>query len=167
MISPAYCLAMARYNGWMNAKLFDLCEGLSEAQRRRDLHAFFRSIHGTLDHILAVDQMLLAHFKQGTARFLPEGELCRDFQLLHRRRRELDAEILSWSGAVSAGWLAEEAAFKHHWDGLSRRVTRGFWVVQMFNHQTHHRGRVTTLLTQLGHDIGSTDLHMSVAAADN
>jgi uncharacterized damage-inducible protein DinB len=32
----------------------------------------------------------------------------------------------------------------------------------MFNHQTHHRGQVTTLLTQLGHDIGPTDTHMSV-----
>jgi uncharacterized damage-inducible protein DinB len=28
----------------------------------------------------------------------------------------------------------------------------------MFNHQTHHRGQLTTLLTQLGLDIGVTDL---------
>jgi uncharacterized damage-inducible protein DinB len=32
------------------------------------------------------------------------------------------------------------------------------WVVQMFNHQAHHRGQVTTLLTQLGKDVGVTDL---------
>jgi uncharacterized damage-inducible protein DinB len=28
----------------------------------------------------------------------------------------------------------------------------------MFNHQTHHRGQLTTLLTQQGLDIGTTDL---------
>ncbi len=27
-----------------------------------------------------------------------------------------------------------------------------------FNHQTHHRGQVTTLLAQAGHDPGVTDL---------
>jgi uncharacterized damage-inducible protein DinB len=48
----------------------------------------------------------------------------------------------------------------------SRTVPRGFWVVQLFNHQTHHRGQITTVLTQLGHDIGSTDLHMSVPLPD-
>jgi uncharacterized damage-inducible protein DinB len=31
-------------------------------------------------------------------------------------------------------------------------------VAHVFNHQTHHRGQVTTLLSQMGHDIGSTDL---------
>ena len=30
--------------------------------------------------------------------------------------------------------------------------------MQMFNHQTHHRGQVTTLLKQLGIDPGETDL---------
>jgi uncharacterized damage-inducible protein DinB len=165
MISPAYCRSMAQYNSWMNAKLFALCAGLTEAERERDLHAFFRSIHGTLDHILAVDQMFLSHFRDGTPRFLPEGELCREFPLLDRRRRELDAKILSWSGTVGADWLAEEAHFTHHEDGRPRLVPRGFWVVQMFNHQTHHRGQVTTLLTQLGHDIGPTDLHMAVPQA--
>jgi uncharacterized damage-inducible protein DinB len=28
----------------------------------------------------------------------------------------------------------------------------------VFNHQTHHRGQITTLLTQQGVDVGSTDL---------
>ena len=31
-------------------------------------------------------------------------------------------------------------------------------VAQLFNHQTHHRGQVTTLLMQAGHDPGVTDL---------
>ena len=31
-------------------------------------------------------------------------------------------------------------------------------LMHFFNHQTHHRGQTTTLLTQCGHDIGVTDL---------
>ncbi|MGE1155454.1 DinB family protein [Pseudomonas kitaguniensis] len=30
--------------------------------------------------------------------------------------------------------------------------------LHFFNHQTHHRGQVTTLLTQAGVDVGDTDL---------
>jgi uncharacterized damage-inducible protein DinB len=166
MISTAYGVTMARYNSWMNRKLFDLCAGLTDDVRKRDLQAFFRSIHGTLDHILAVDLMFLAHFKEGKPRFLPEGHLYEDFSQMCRRREEIDAEMLGWAGAVSSDWLAEPAPFTHHEDGERRFVTRGFWVVQMFNHQTHHRGQVTTLFTQLGHDIGSTDMPMSVPKQD-
>ena len=32
-------------------------------------------------------------------------------------------------------------------------------VVHLFNHQIHHRGQLTTLLSQLGYDPGPTDLH--------
>jgi uncharacterized damage-inducible protein DinB len=166
MISTAYCLTMAQYNNWMNRKLFDLRARLTDDLRKRDLHAFFRSIHGTLDHLLAVDAMLLAHFKEGAPRYLPEGELRSDFSELGRRRQKVDAEILAWSGAVSPDWPAQPYAFTNDEDGLPRSVTRSLWVMQLFNHQTHHRGQVTTLLTQLGQDIGSMDLHMSVPGAD-
>jgi uncharacterized damage-inducible protein DinB len=157
---------MAQYASWMNDKLLELCMTLPDEVRKRDQGAFFRSIHGTLDHILAVDTMLLSHFEKGTPTFLPKGILEDDFGALSRRRRALDADILLWSAAVSSEWLAEPSIFVHHGDGLPRSVTRGFWVIQMFNHQTHHRGQITTLVTQLGYDIGSTDLHMSVPPQD-
>jgi uncharacterized damage-inducible protein DinB len=165
MIDTAYCLTMAQHGSWMNRKLFDLCATLPDDVRKRDLHAFFRSIHGTLDHILAIDMMFMAHFKEGAPTYLPEGEHWSEFRELRGRREAVDAEIMAWSGGLSAAWLAESSVLAHHGDGLPRHVTRGFWVVQMFNHQTHHRGQVATLLTQLGQDIGSTDLHMSVPYA--
>ena len=31
-------------------------------------------------------------------------------------------------------------------------------VMHFFNHQTHHRGQATTLLSQAGADVGVTDL---------
>ena len=49
---------------------------------------------------------------------------------------------------------------------LSYRNTRGTTfrrevyplLIHLFNHQTHHRGQATTLLTQAGVDVGTTDL---------
>jgi uncharacterized damage-inducible protein DinB len=37
-------------------------------------------------------------------------------------------------------------------------VARWVLVAHLFNHQTHHRCQVTTLLSQMGLDLGSTDL---------
>jgi uncharacterized damage-inducible protein DinB len=162
MITSQYCVTMAQYNSWMNAQMYTLCATLTDEERKRDHRAFFRSIQGTLNHIPAVDLMLLSHFTHGTPTFLPAGDLYENFNELRHRREEVDVAILDWSRSVSVDWLEAPSPYTHHGDSLPRTVTRGFWVVQMFNHQTHHRGQITTVLTQLGHDIGSTDLHMSV-----
>src|ERR1700754_4651871 len=102
---------MARYNNWMNRKLFELCATLTDEMRKRDLHAFFRSIYGTFDHILAVDVMFMAHFKDGKPRFLPESLLCSEFSELRRWREGVDAEILAWAGILSTEWLAAPSPF--------------------------------------------------------
>src|SRR5690606_37886662 len=61
--------AMARYNRWMNGKLYALAAGLSDADRTRDLGAFFGSIHGTLNHILLADRTWLGRFTGDRERF--------------------------------------------------------------------------------------------------
>jgi uncharacterized damage-inducible protein DinB len=162
MITSQYCVVMADYNSWMNAKMYALCATLPDVERKRDLQAFFRSIHGTLNHILACDLMFLASFTQDASFVECEGDLHEDFNELRQHRGIVDLQLLQWSKLVSLEWLNTSSTYTHYEDGVARTVTQGFWVAHMINHQTHHRGQITTLLTQLGHDIGSTDLHMSV-----
>jgi uncharacterized damage-inducible protein DinB len=42
--------------------------------------------------------------------------------------------------------------------GEVQKKNFGSLLLHLFNHQTHHRGQVTTLLSQLSIDIGVTDL---------
>jgi uncharacterized damage-inducible protein DinB len=166
MIASQYCVAMADYNAWMNAKMYALCDTLSDGIRKKDHRAFFRSIHSTLNHILACDLMFLASFSEDAGFVECEGDLHEDFDELRRHRCTVDLRLRQWSDSVSSEWLSTPSTYTHYEDGVPRTVTKGFWVVHMFNHQTHHRGQITTILTQLGHDIGSTDLHMSVPLPD-
>ncbi len=62
LTTPEYCRLLARYNRWMNGKLYTLCAGLPDAERKQDRHAFFRSIHGTLNHLLLGDRIWLGRF---------------------------------------------------------------------------------------------------------
>jgi uncharacterized damage-inducible protein DinB len=164
MMSPEWLGASARYNRWMNDKLYGVAATLSDEVRKRDLGAFFKSIHGTFNHLLLADRVWLARFK-GVS--VPDGfmgpgiraldqELYLDFEDLRRQRALTDDELSAWVSELSEERLAAPLVFKRRGQRLESPL---WWVVaHVFNHQTHHRGQVTTLLTQLGYDPGVTDL---------
>ena len=85
-------------------------------------------------------------------------DLHRDFQELWLARSALDQRIVIWSRALDRDWLEVELTYTSKVDGVSRTVPRWVLVTHMFNHETHHRGQVTTLLSQIGLDVGTTDL---------
>jgi uncharacterized damage-inducible protein DinB len=151
--------AMARYNRWMNERLYDCCGKLSDPERKLDRGAFFRSIHGTLNHLLLGDRLWLSRFlaREFRVRTLAD-ELYADFAVLRRERAQTDAEILEWVQALDEDRLAGSLEFLSMVGNKRRKFPMWFAVQQFFNHQTHHRGQVTTLLMQAGIDPGVTDL---------
>ena len=54
---------MAQYNRWMNDRLYAAAGGLPDDERRRDRDAFFKSIHGTLNHLLVGDSLWMGRFE--------------------------------------------------------------------------------------------------------
>lgn len=164
MIEPGYAQVMARYNGWMNDKVYAVCEQLSDEERKADRGAFFKSIHSTLNHLLWGDSMWIARFTEGTplAKPFPKTgigiDLHEDWNTLKAARQTMDADIGAWAATLNQEWL--ERDFTWYSGVLKSTVSKPAWllVMHMFNHQTHHRGQVTTLLSQQGLDVGETDL---------
>ncbi len=150
---------MAQYNEWVNSRMYALCATLPDEDLRRDRGAFFKSIYATLNHIAYGDLAFLSRFT-GNPDVVPElgADLFGTFALLRVERAALDKRILDWSKSLSPGWLAESLSYTSKIDGQIRTVPKWALVTQMFNHQTHHRGQVTTLLSQIGLDVGSTDI---------
>src|SRR3546814_20587234 len=54
---------LARYNALANERMYAACATLSDAERRQKRPAFFKSIHGTLNHIMVGDRIWLARFE--------------------------------------------------------------------------------------------------------
>lgn len=155
---------MARYNRWMNDKVYATSALFSDEDRKRDRGAFFKSIHQTLNHILVGDRVWLGRLTGVTpeAGYMAAGirsindELFADFEQLRAERAHTDTQIEAWAANVSAAELGGELRYT---SGGKARAHPMWWAaLQMFNHQTHHRGQVTTLFTQAGHDVGSTDV---------
>jgi uncharacterized damage-inducible protein DinB len=150
---------MARYNRWMNRKLYDCAAKLGDARRKEDRGAFFKSIHGTLNHLLLADNIWMGRFEGPpfAAKSLDQ-ELHAGFEDLRHAREAMDERILDWAGRLTEETLAGELRYTSIVNPAPRKMPMGLAVVHFFNHQTHHRGQVTTLLSQCGIDPGITDL---------
>lgn len=157
---------MAEYNRWMNRKLFEVCAGIPDAERRRDMGAFFRSVHGTLNHLLYGDIAWMARFNGETPDVAIGRELYADFDELRAARERMDRRILAWSRGLDTGWLESPFEYTSSVDGKTRVLPAWILVDHLFNHQTHHRGQLTTLLMQLGYDPGVTDIPWLPALQD-
>ena len=159
MISTECAQTLARYNEWMNSRLFALCATMSDAELHEDRGAFFKSIYATLDHIAYGDLAFLARFT-GDPAVVPElgADLFGSFAALRREREALDRRLVGWTASLGEDWLAAPQTYTSKVDGVTRTLPRWLLLVHLFNHQTHHRGQVTTLLAQRGLDMGSTDL---------
>jgi uncharacterized damage-inducible protein DinB len=159
MVTAEYCQTLASYNEWMNSRLFALCATLPDDELQADRGAFFGSIYATLNHIAYADLAFLARFT-GEPAVVPElnVELFGGFAALRGERAALDRRLLAWTATLTSDWLADSQTYVSKVDGATRTRPRWLLVAHLFNHQSHHRGQVTTLLAQRGLDVGSTDL---------
>jgi uncharacterized damage-inducible protein DinB len=154
-----HAMQMAQYNLWMNNKLLHAAALLTDEQRKKNLGAFFGSLHGTFNHLLAADRIWMARFTashHGVSQL--NDILYDDFELFRAARREMDAKLIDWASALKNP--VPEYLEYHKVSGTKDLVSLPYatCVVHWFNHQTHHRGQASTLMMQLGLDPGVTDL---------
>ncbi|MBV7536200.1 DinB family protein [Duganella sp. sic0402] len=161
---------LARYNADMNRKLYDAAAQLSAEELTADRKAFFGSLQGTLNHLLAGDTIWLKRFSTHpaaipalrAAQALPQpGGLTHSFGTelppLRAYREQLDAIISAFAAQLTPADLKQVFEYRSTRGDVYRKEF-GLVLLHFFNHQTHHRGQASTLLTQAGVDIGVTDL---------
>ncbi|WP_332854578.1 DinB family protein [Duganella sp. S19_KUP01_CR8] len=169
-MTPESTVLMAAYNASMNQKLYAAAARLPHGELAADRKAFFGSLLGTMNHLLAGDTIWLRRFATHPAKFsalecmrdlpAPSGlthNFGEDLPPLLAYRQQLDAIITQWAAQVSAADLAQAFEYRSTRGDLYRKHF-GSLVQHFFNHQTHHRGQASTLLSQAGIDIGVTDL---------
>lgn len=161
---------LAEYNEAMNAKVYGAAAELEPAALLAERGAFFGSIMGTLNHIVTGDTIWLRRFAMHPARFAALQGLLElpapasltamhstDLGELYAHRQMLDGVIRQWVAALADADL-EHVLHYANTKGVVSDKRFGSLVLHFFNHQTHHRGQASTLLSQAGVDIGVTDL---------
>jgi uncharacterized damage-inducible protein DinB len=149
----------ARYNRLANEKLYAACSGLSDAEYRRDLGAFFKSVHGTLNHLLLGDTIWMARFEGGAHASTNLDAILHDsFDALRRARAAMDQRIERFFWNLPEGFDRRTVRYVNN-AGIDSEDPLEVILPHFFNHQTHHRAQVHTLLSQLGRDPPVLDLH--------
>jgi uncharacterized damage-inducible protein DinB len=169
MITPAYAETMARYNRWQNRSVYGAAARLTEAQRRENRGAFFGSVHGTLCHLVFGDRAWMWRFT-GDETLKPDikstadtATFIADWATLQTEREQLDGRILAWASALTPADLARDLTYVSVAANRQSTKPMALLVTHMFNHQTHHRGQVHTLLTGFGLSLDDTDLPFMTA----
>ncbi|HUE92381.1 DinB family protein [Pseudomonas sp.] len=161
---------LASYNLWINTKVYKAASDLAPIDLAKDRGAFFGSILGTLNHLIAGDTIWLRRFATHPScatslravTELPEPTslsqiIFDDFSDLHKHRNWLDKQIINWIDELSDADLNYALSY-HNTKGVFTRKCYSSLLLHFFNHQTHHRGQVSALLSQAGSDVGITDL---------
>ena len=161
MITPAYCQTMARYNTWQNNGLRQMISDMPTADLTQDRGAFFGSIFGTLNHLLWGDAIWISRFDGGEG---PDPAINKSVDFTPTPavwagdRFRMDGRIALWAQNLSALDLVGDVTWYSGAAGREMSRPKALCVMQLFNHQTHHRGQVHAMLTALGKHPTDTDL---------
>jgi uncharacterized damage-inducible protein DinB len=142
---------MARFNAWVNERLYDSVAALPEAVYREERGAFFGSVHRTLNHILVVDRLWTGRI-EGEDRGVRSLDqiLFDDFESLRAARREEDRRLIALVDGLGQARLDAPVRYTRIIGEGEEEVRCGHILITLYNHQTHHRGQVHALLTQSG-----------------
>ncbi|WP_173932231.1 DinB family protein [Chelativorans sp. Marseille-P2723] len=150
---------MAEYNRWANRLLYEAAAQLTAEEYTRDAGAFFRSMKGTLNHILVADRIWMRRFTgEGEAPSQLDAILHDALPALRLAREAEDKRIIGWVKGL------DETALKGRFTymtvvaprTISQRLSPA--LTHFFNHQTHHRGQAHMILSVLGKSPPSLDL---------
>jgi len=161
---------MSKYNQIMNLRMIDASSNLSTELLHLDRGAFFKSMIGTLNHILIGDILWLKRFANHTKSYASltparnmdnpkslDAILFDDLDSFKEERTRIDSIIIEWCKELVQDDLDDYLTYKN-FKGEAHSKRFGDLILHVFLHQVHHRGQLTTLFSQAGIEFGETDL---------
>jgi uncharacterized damage-inducible protein DinB len=140
----------AGYNAWCNERLYEAAAQVTDVDYRTDRGVFFKSLHGTLNHLLVGDRIWMRRFtRQGEVPPSLDAILHHDFVQLRTARRAEDERISRYVGALSEDDLAGTITYRTFVNPQNIEQGLAPALDHFFNHQTHHRGQAHALLSSL------------------
>ncbi|YAF97630.1 MAG: DinB family protein [Nodularia sp. CChRGM 3473] len=154
---------LSRYNSLANRRLYEVCSLLSDAELRQTRPAFFKSIYGTLNHILIGDCIWIGRFtgKEMSSQGL-DAILYDKFADLCAARVLEDERIEVFINNLNDDFLQEIITYKNN-QGKIYHDPVNLLLAHFFNHQTHHRGQIHDMLTQTEIAPPVLDMHRVIA----
>lgn len=157
MIPLSTLRELFNYNYWARDRQLQACSLLTPEEFLRPMGNSFSSVRDTLAHLLGAEWVWLERWLGRSPRTLLPADEFSNVAALQERWRTVEASMKTYVNG-----LTEEALKRplHYTNLKGENWTYPLWrtLLHLVNHQTYHRGQITTLLRQLGKQPVSTDL---------
>jgi uncharacterized damage-inducible protein DinB len=143
-----HLINMAKYHKWAYEKFFDALDSADDTDYFADKGLFFKSIHKSLNHLYLVDVLWLSRFEKTSPPITRlDQELIEDRESL-KKAIFIQADL--WIDFVkNIDKHPEILCYFNQIDGTEAKRPYLSIIAHVFNHGTHHRGQITTILSQL------------------
>jgi uncharacterized damage-inducible protein DinB len=144
------------YQHWASDQLFSSLDMLSDEARKRDEGLVFKSIHGTLNHLLVVNLIWLGRFKRDPVDYRLDQVLFEDWRELKLVTKQTMRQTQHWLQAQPPEFFEAELQYKNTSSKSQTHWTHDV-LTHLFNHFAHHRGQITGVATRLGAPVAEMD----------
>lgn len=161
-------LVMAQYNIWATQRLVQHLHLVSDEDVYRDVGLFFKSIFGTLNHLLLGEHYLwYSRFSAGTSPSYSLSEsITSDRTACFEQLTTKSQHWIDFIATLTDEQLMGRLNYKRV-NGEELCLPFTATLMHVFNHGTHHRGQVTAALTALGYACPALDLVYMLAEQSN
>lgn len=156
-MDTAGLLLQVRYSAWATRRVLESVRSLNAEELHRDLGCSYGGIYGTLAHIFQGDSIWFDRLDgvstSSLAAYAPDA----DFAVFSRRWLGVLDHWVSWAETLDiAGW--DRIVPYRNTQGETDSQPAWRIALHVVNHASYHRGQITTMLRQLGHEPIGTDL---------
>ena len=150
MRDKVYLHSLLAYNAWANEELYGKVRALPPEEITKKRKTGLESIHLSLNHLLAVDRIWLAHMQRR-----PHGievlraRLYEDFEDLAAAHAEMGRTLLDYLDGLDGDAL-EEAVDYTLIGGNTGSLSRAMCFTHLAIHGAYHRGWIADMFGQAG-----------------
>ena len=148
---------MADWNLWCYRRTWAIVDQVPDAEYRGDRGLFFKSIHRSMNHMLLVELMWQGRLSGKLLQVSGlDQELEPDRERLKARQFESAGSWRPYVDSLSDADLYGDFSYRAI-AGTEHALPRSAVIHTMFTHGCHHRGQVSTALSQLGFEVPVLD----------
>jgi uncharacterized damage-inducible protein DinB len=146
---PPTIREMFDHGYWARDRQLEACAALGEEPFSRRLGGSFPSLRETQVHLLAVEWLWLERWRGHEPAALVPAEELPSLAAIETRWATVEREMRAFLEALDEARLAQPVTYLNL---RGERWSYPLWrlVMHLLNHQSYHRGQVTTLFRMLG-----------------
>jgi uncharacterized damage-inducible protein DinB len=146
-MNVADILELYEYNRWATTRVFGVAATLTEEQVRKPTAASYKSVFGTLAHLLWSEWVWLRRWTPDVATSDPSPS--RHLPELQSFRVAFEPEQRRFLSRLKDADLLRMVSYQNP-PGTTWSYTLQHMLQHVVNHSTYHRGQLTTLFRELG-----------------